>query len=721
MKRRLSIFLICSIFILNLFSQSEITVKDIYKDYKFSQATVKGFQSMNDGRHYTVLKNNSEIVKYDYQKGLQKEVLFSLESTAIEGETSITKYELSSNEDKILLTTSRESVYRHSYISAHYIYDLTNKQISKVFDKKQQLAKLSPDGTLVAFVVDNNVYVKNIDNISVDQITYDGSKGEVINGMADWVYEEEFALKSAFEWSPDGSKLAFIRFDEAHVKEFQMAIYDQLYPEWNRFKYPKAGEANAYVSVHVYDRATGKIVSMDTGEEKDIYIPRIKWTESSENLSVIRLNRLQNRAEVLLCNSNTGDSKVIHVEANDKFVSEVTDDFINFLNDGKRFVAFSEKSGYKHLYLNDINSGLLNPITSGTWEVDELLAIDQKQNCLYYTSTENSVLERHVYKVDLDGKNKVKISLDKGMNTAVFSKSFDYYLIYNSSSSSPLVVSLCNKNNKVLRVLEDNTDLKEIVKEYAFVKKDFFKFNGPGGEELQGYMFKPADFNENKTYPVLMYVYGGPESQKVLEEWDSRQAWFQMLTQKGYIVSCIDNRGTDGRGEAFRKSTYMQLGKYEVEDQVAGAEYLSALPYIDAKRIGMFGWSYGGYMTLNCLMKANHIFKMGISVAPVTNWRYYDSIYTERFMRKPQDNSDGYDDNSPLSHVEKLKAKLLLVHGSGDDNVHFQNSMMLAEELIQQDKQFDMMFYPNKSHGISGGNTRHHLYTKMTNFILDNL
>lgn len=721
MKMKLLFLPIALMVVLGVKAQEEITISSIYRENKFSEKSVHGLRSMNDGIHYTILENSSQVVKYDYKNGEKQDVLFSLSDNPIDGEARITGYALSSDESKILLTTSREYIYRHSYISAHYIYDIAKKTITPVFEKKQQLAKIAPVGEKVAFVVENNLYVKDITSNSVTQVTYDGKAGEIINGMADWVYEEEFALKSAFEWSPDGKRVAFIRFDESHVKEFQMAVYGELYPEWTRFKYPKAGEDNSVVSVHVFDIPTGKLATMDIGEDTDIYIPRIKWTESSDRMISIRMNRLQNKADVLVCDAVSGESTVLYSEGNEKFVSQISDDFITFVNNGQNFIVQSEKSGNLHLHLYDKQGREVNAITQGDWEVDKLLGIDKKNKVVYYRSTEISPMERHVYRVAFNGKGKVKISEKEGMNDAVFSKSFDYYAMYNSSSDSPLEVTLYNKRGNSVRILEDNAALREVVKEYGFISKEFFSFNGPGGEELLGYMIKPANFDANKKYPVLMYVYGGPDSQDVLNEWDRRQPWFQMLAQKGYIVACVDNRGTDGRGEKFKKATYMQLGKLEVEDQVAGAEYLAALPYIDENRVGMFGWSYGGYMTLNCLMLGNHIFKVGISVAPVTNWRFYDTIYTERFMRKPQDNEDGYDDNSPLSHVEKLKGKLLLVHGSGDDNVHYQNSMMIAEELIQKDKQFEMMFYPNKNHGIYGGNTRYHLYTKMTNFLLENL
>jgi dipeptidyl-peptidase-4 len=702
-------------------AQPELTLENIFKEGKFNQSTISDIISMKDGVHYTILEDSYTISKFSYSTGNKTDVLFSLYEYPINGATEISSYELSGNEERILITTDRDYIYRHSFVAFNYIFDFSTQKLIGVFDKKQQLAKLSPDGNYVAFVYENNIYTKDLNNQVIKQITYDGKHGEIINGMPDWVYEEEFTLTSGFEWSPDSKFLAFYRFDESKVREFQIEEYKNLYPDWYSYKYPKAGEENSVVNIQVYDIASGKIQTMSTGEETDIYFPRIKWTSSPEQLCVIRLNRLQNMAELLLCDAKNGNSQVFYTETDKKFISEFTDDFANFISNSNELIILSGKDGYTHLYRFNLSGELINQITQGEWEVDKILSIDEKNKTIYYTSTEVSPLERHIYKVFFDGSGKQKISTEKGNNYAEFSSTCDYYIGFNSSASAPLKVSLYDKKCKLIRVLEDNVSLNSFIKEFEFSQQEFFNFIGPGGQKLYGYMFKPADFDPTKKYPLLMYVYGGPESQEVLDEWNRQQAWFHLLAQHGYIVACVDNRGTDGRGEEFKKLTYLQLGKYETEDQIAAAKYLGSQPYIDNDRIGIFGWSYGGYMSLLCLMKGNGIFKMGIAVAPVTNWRFYDSAYTERFMRRPQDNSEGYDDNSPLNNVKGLKGKLLLVHGSSDDNVHFQNSMMLVDELVKNNKQFEMQFYPNKNHGINGGNTRFHLYTRMTDFIFEDL
>lgn len=702
-------------------AQKEITVGEIFDSNRFARKTVSGFHSMKNGDHYTVLENNSNIVVYEYSTGKKVKTLFSLNKTPIKRDNFISSYEFDPNEEIILLTTTKEYVYRRTYRAYHFVYFVKTKKLFPVYNKQMQMAKISPDGKHVAFIFNNNLYTKNIRTRVVFQITYDGKAGEVINGMPDWVYEEEFALKSAYEWSPDGEKVAFMRFREDHVKEFKMPIYNDLYPEYSTFKYPKAGEENAVVSMHVYNLNTGLVKVLDIGDDKDIYIPRFGWGNNSQYVNVLRLNRLQNKAEILLSNAETGESDIVFSESNDKFIAVEGDTYCKFLDDGKRFIVFSERSKFMHLYLYSIDDGMLNPITSGEWEVSELLGVDGKNEVVYYTSTEESPKDRQVYRIGFDGKGKTKLSLNAGVNRAEFSATFSYFINYHSATGKPLTVTLHRNNGELVRVLEDNATLRQNIIDYDFVEPSFFSFDGPGGQELLGYMYKPSNFDVNKKYPVLIYVYGGPGSQNVLNQWNRRQPWFQLLAQKGYIVASVDNRGTDGRGEAFKKSTYMQLGKYEVEDQLAAIRYLGKLSYIDKDRIGMFGWSYGGFMTLNCLMHGNSLLKMGVSVAPVTNWRFYDTIYTERYMRKPQNNEEGYDNNSPITHVEKLKGKLLLVHGTADDNVHYQNSMELVNKLVEAGKQFDMQFYPNKNHSIGGVNTRVHLYTKMTQFILENL
>jgi len=626
-------------------------------------------------------------------------------------------YSFNNDEDKILLESGKEKIYRHSYLADFYVYDRSTGKIQSVSDNgKQQLGTFSPDGSNVAFVRDNNLFIKELDTNVELQITQDGVRNEIINGAPDWVYEEEFGFSLGFRWSPDGKKIAFYRSDERKVHQFHMTIYGNLYPGTYEFKYPKAGEDNSVVAIHVYDLESGKTISMDIGEETDQYIPRIKWTKDPEILSIMRLNRLQNHLDILHANALSGDSRVVYSETNRSYISEASDNTITYLPDGESFIVNSERDGYFHLYLYNFKNGRIAPITSGDFDISSFMGFDEKHQRLYYSSYEESSIERHVYSINLDGSKKQKISTQPGTNQASFSSTFAYYILTHSSSNTPPLITLHNQKGKLIRVLEDNEELKATMAEYGYAKNEFLTVPTKSGLKLNAWIIKPVGFDPDKKYPLFMYVYGGPESQNVIDSWGRRGAWFQYLTQHGYIVACVDNRGTNGRGEAFRKATYMQLGKLETIDQIEAAQWFGSQPYIDAERIGIFGWSYGGYMTSLCMTKGGGTFKMGIAVAPVTTWRYYDTVYTERFMRTPQENPEGYDDNSPINFAGGLEGKFLLIHGTGDDNVHFQNSVDFTEALVQANKQFEMQFYPNKNHGISGGNTTFHLYSRMTNF-----
>ncbi|MFP4367759.1 MAG: S9 family peptidase [Bacteroidales bacterium] len=700
---------------------SEITLDAIYRDWVFYPNAVRGIRSMNDGKHYTILENRKKINKHSYATGKLVEVVFDQADLPDFG-YPVEEYSFSGDESKILIQTRSEPIYRHSFRASYYIYEISTGTLKPLSQNgKQQLATFSPTGDKVGFVRGNNLYYVDLTTMEEKQVTYDGEHNNIINGAPDWVYEEEFGFSKGFAWSPDGNKLAYYRFDESHVRQFNMTMYEGLYPDWYQFKYPKAGEDNSIVDIHIYHLDSEKTVIADTGEETDVYFPRIKWTKDKNVLAIIRLNRLQNHVEVLLTDAQSGNTSIVFSEKEDKYISETSDDFITFLPENAGFVVISERSGYSHFYRYDMKGNLLNPVTSGEYDIINLIGIDDKDNRLYYRSHEASALQSNVYSVKLNGKAQKRLSLRDGTNDAFFSKTYEYYINRFSDANTPPVYTLHQTNGKQLRVLEDNSGLQSRMEAYNFVEKTFFKVPTENDLDLNGYMIKPGNFDPSKKYPVLMYVYGGPESQLVTDEFSMRDAWFQMLAQKGYIIACVDNRGTNGRGEAFKKATYLELGKLETEDQITAAKYLGSLDYVDAGRIGIFGWSYGGYMSLLCMTKGATYFKLGIAVAPVTNWRYYDTIYTERFMRKPQDNPDGYDDNSPINHVDKLKGKLLLVHGMGDDNVHFQNSVEITEKLVQANKQFDMQFYPNKNHGIYGGNTTYHLYTRMTDYILNNL
>ncbi len=705
-------------------TNKQITLNDLFIDGTFDYNTVRGLRSMNDGIHYTTLDERTKIVKYSYQTGNVVETVLDVSnSSQIRG---LSGYDFSNDETKILLTTNRKGIYRRSYTASYYVWDLKTKQLTPVSDSPQQLATFSPDGSKVAFVRNNNIYVKDLASNQETQITTDGKKNEIINGAPDWVYEEEFEFARAYEWAPDGSSIAYMRFDESKVPQFSMAVYkgmkpeiadNALYPENRVFKYPKAGEANSKLSVHVYQLADKKTVAMEIGNLE--YIPRIRWTNDPKTLSVFRLNRHQNKLEVLFCEAATGKSKVVYVDENKCYIDEAYFDDLTYLDDNKSFVVLSERDGYNHIYLFDLMGNLVRQLTTGKWDVTKFIGYDSKNKLFYYESAEESPLRRSVYSIDIMAKKKVKLTTGQGTNSADFSKTYQYFINTFSNINTPPIVTLYDSKGKVIRVLEDNKGLIDKVNEYGGVRREFFTFTTSDSVQLNGWMIKPPNFDPETEYPVFMTQYSGPNSQTVTDTWDFD--WSNMIAQHGYIVLSVDGRGTGARGDAFRKITYLQLGKYETIDQIETVKYLRTLPYVDATRVGIFGWSYGGFMAASCLTKGADYFKLGISVAPVTNWRYYDNIYTERFMRTPQENPKGYDDNSPINHADKLQGKFLLVHGTADDNVHFQNSTEFAEALVQANKQFTMQFYTNRNHGIYGGNTTMHLYTLMTNFIMDNL
>ena len=698
----------------------EITLDDIYRKGTFSARTVAGIRSMNDGVHYTTMEAGMVIKKFSYRTGEEVDEIFSVADLPGKEFLTFSNYEFCNNERRILFTTGREQIYRHSFRADFHIWDTRSRQARPLSaNGKQQLATFSPDGSMVAFVRDNNLFYVDLESGREVKVTYDGKENEIINGAPDWVYEEEFSFNKAFAWSPDSRRLAWYRFDESHVRMFNMTIYGDLYPHWYQFKYPKAGEENALVTIHVYELENGKVTDMDTGGETDRYIPRIKWTHDPSKLAIYRLNRLQNHIGVLLADAATGRSVVLREEKNRYFIRETSDDMITFLEDGKHFLIMSEMSGWMHLYLYDMTGRLVNAVTSGEWEVDRLIGIDQRNRMLYYSSSETSPLQRNVYSVRLDGRNKRRLTPLDGTNSAHFSNGFRYYINYHSNAGTPSYITLHDARGNLIRVLEDNAQLKEVTREYGFPETEFFSFTTSEGVELNGYMIKPPGFDENKEYPLFMYVYGGPGHQAVRDSW-STGAWYQMLAQKGYVIACVDNRGTGARGEVFMKSTYLQLGKYETKDQIEAAKYLGSKSWIDASRIGIFGWSYGGYMVGLCMTKGADVFALGISGAPVTNWRFYDTIYTERYMRTPQENASGYDDNSPINHVEKLKGKFMIIHGTADDNVHLQNTIEMVDRMIEADRHFELLLYPNHSHGIRG-NAAHHMYTRITDFILENL
>jgi dipeptidyl-peptidase-4 len=700
----------------------EITLRDIWAAPTFYPQSIDEIRSMENGIHYCILKKN-EIIKYEYKNGKEIGKVLSGEDlkAASKEKIRIDDYHFSKDETKILFSTETERIYRHSRKSEFFVFDLETKKLTKLSDGgKQRLAEFSPDGNLVAFVRENNIFIKNINSGKEEQITTDGKDRHIINGTMDWVYEEEFAITKGFNWSPNGKFLAYFKFDESEVKEFWMTYYGELYPEKYKYKYPKAGEDNSVVTIHTYNLETKRTVEMDIGDKVDQYIPRIAWTNSPVKLCITRMNRLQNKLELLLADAKNGNSEVIFTEENKYYIDEMSYKPTFLANN--EFLRMSEKDGFYHIYLYDNSGKEKFQLTKGEFDVKEIVGVNEEKQLVYFLSYEKGPQNSLLYSVGFDGENKLLISKRLGWNDVEMSNNFKYYINTYSTANTPPVYTLNTINGDEKRVLEDNSDIALKMKEYNFSKLEFFNFKTTEDVNLNGWMIKPPSFDETKKYPVFMYVYGGPGSQTVNNEWGYFNfVWFQMLAQKGYIVVSVDNRGTGGRGEEFKKSTYLKLGNLETKDQIEAAKWLGHKGFVDSDRIGIFGWSYGGYMSTLCLTKGANYFKSAIAVAPVTNWRYYDNIYTERFMRTPQENGTNYDANSPISHVKKMKGNYLLVHGTTDDNVHVQNTYDLITALVNANKQFDMQLYPNKNHGIYGGYTRYHLYKKMTDFILEKL
>ncbi len=722
MKSNLS-FVLYFVFTIAVFGQQKITVEEIYSG-AFRAKGMDELQSMKNTNQYTVLNydNASRSMQIDlFDFATLKKVNTLIDTKNYKNLPEIDSYVFDASEKKILLACNSSKIFRHSFTADYYLFDTNTKELTQLFNFQVQEPTFSPDGKKIAFARENNLYVYDIATKQITAITTDGKKNSIINGITDWVYEEEFAFVRAFDWSNDSKKVAYIRFDESQVPEFSMSIFKKdLYPTIETFKYPKAGEKNSEVSLHIYDVASKGTQKVNLSQYSDFYIARMQWTKEANVLSAQVLNRHQDNLDLLFIDGNSGTTKVV-LNEKDKAYVDVTDN-LTFLKDNS-FIWTSEKDGFNHIYLYDKTGKLKNQVTKGNWEVTNYYGFDEKTNTVFYQSVENGSINRDVYSINLNGKNKLRLSKTTGTNAATFSPNFQYFINTFSSATQPTTYTLNEaKTGAQVQVIEKNEALATKLKGYNLPSKEFFVLKTAKGNELNAWILKPKDFDASKKYPVFMYQYSGPGSQQVNNDWNSNDDyWFQMLAQQGYIVACVDGRGTGFKGAAFKKVTQKELGKYEVEDQIDAAKVIGNYPYVDKNRIGIWGWSFGGFMASNCIMKGNDVFKMAIAVAPVTNWRFYDSIYTERYMQTPQENASGYDENSSINHVTKLKGKFLLIHGSGDDNVHVQNSMQMMEAMIQANKQFDSQIYPDKNHGIYGGKTRIQLFTKMTNFIKENL
>jgi dipeptidyl-peptidase-4 len=686
-----------------------ITLEDIYK-----KGTFRGEPVRTD---FGQAKKDPEI-KFDELKD-ENGKMFGQPDDVIYSETY---------PNTVLLKKGNEPIYRRSSKSFVYLYDAVTKKLTKLADEKVLHPTLSPDGSKIAFVKSNNLVLYDIATNSSRNITTDGKWNYIINGNCDWVYEEEFEFTRAYEWSPKGSYIAYYRFDETNVKEYNMTIYDNAHNKDYRYKYPKAGDDNSKVSIHIYDLANNKTAKAQF-EEGDIYIPRIKWTRDDNTLVVYWMNRHQNDLKLLSTNAQTGMSNLLYQEKNKYFV-EINDDWW-YLKDGKNFLFTSEMDGFKHLYLYSLDGKSKTQVTKGNYEVTDVNGVDEVNKRIYYTMAYPRPMDRNVFVTDFAGKKTYQLTNGEAWHRADFNEDFTQFYCFRSDINTPQVVTvhsiIADKKKGIttslLKTVNESAKQKAKIEEYGYGKAAFIKVPNSKGDTLNGWMLKPANFDPAKKYPVLFCNYGGPGSQQVGNRFGAVSPWHQLLAQKGFIVVSVDNTGTGYRGEEFKKKTYLQLGKFEIEDQIDAAKYIGKMPFVDANNIGHWGWSYGGFMSALAITKGNDVFSAAVSVAPVTSWRYYDNIYTERYMRTPQENPKGYDDNSPINFTDKIKGKYLIVHGTADDNVHFQNATQMITALVKSNIDFESAYYPNKNHGIGGqvDNTTFHLWSKMTNWILDNM
>ncbi len=709
-KILISVVLITAVFSQNINAQ-EITLDKIYSGY-YRGKGIAGIASLNDGENYATIEKDG-IAKYSYKT-------FQKVGNIVDG--SFESYIFSPDESKILLQKESEQIYRHSFLGKFDVKDLKSNKVTPLNNGNWiQEPKFSPDGSKVAFIVDNNLFYQDLTSGKITQITTDGKKNSIINGLGDWVYEEEFSHADYYQWNKAGDAIVFVRFDESKVPEIYIPIYGKsLYPTEMRYKYPKAGETNSTVSAQLYQLNSAKTTALNLGSFENHYIPQLWQTNDANEIVIATSNRHHSKVDLIKVDTKSGNLTKLFSETDNAWIE--TDNLtLEFLDDNS-FLWASERDGYRQLYWYDKSGKLKKQVAKGNWEITDYYGYNPKTKEAYIQTTEKGSLNKVVSKLNINSGKTTLISYPEGNNSASFSKSFNYFINTNSTAASPYKFVLKDANGKEIKELQNNNELLSKLQKDNFVTKEFITIPNSVGDQLNAWIIKPKNFDPNKKYPLFMFQYSGPGSQQVSNSWDGGNGiWFEMLAQKGYVVACVDGRGTGYKGAKFKKIIYKQLGKYETEDQITAAQWFGNQSYIDKTRIGIFGWSFGGYMSSLAMTKGADTFKLGIAVAPVTNWRYYDSVYTEKFLQTPQENPEGYDQNSPTTFAKLLKGKFLLIHGTADDNVHFQNSMEFSEALIQNKKQFDFMAYPDKNHGIYGGQTRPQLYEKMTNFILENL
>ena len=705
------------------------TVEEIYGTERFADKSLRSVQWHPHGRQFTYLKRDSstgfdDIWAYEAATGDRTLLVDASKLVNRQGDQAIeiSHYLWSPDGSKILFAEKLRA-RRTKTGGNFFLYDMPTRRFRKITEtgEHQVNVQFSPDGKLIGFVRSNDIFVMDLDSGTELQLTFDGAD-HVLNGHFDWVYEEEFKIIVGWQWAPDGKRIAYWQLDENRVPEFPIMNFEPLHQQVTTMRYPKAGDPNSIVRIGIVSLDTKQTRWADIGAEEDIYIPRIQWTRDPNVLSVQRLNREQNKLDLLLVDAQTGKSSVILTEEQETWVD--VRDHLRFL-DQDQFLWSSERDGFLHFYLYAMDGTLVRQITRGSWEVDTLLALDEDHRMLYFTSTERSPLERHLYRISLDGTNFQRLTEEEGWHEAQFSPDLSWYVHTHSNNSAPPKLYLRASDGGLIRSIQDNQ--VRVFDEYRMSRMEFFTFTTSDGVSLNGWMLKPPEFavlggDVPKKYPVLMYVYGGPGSQTVKDSWGgNRYLWHQLMAQKGYIVVSVDNRGTGARGKAFKSITYRNLGRWEVNDQIEAARFLRKLPYVDPERIGIWGKSYGGYMSSLAMFMGAGVFKAAAAVAPVTHWKFYDTIYTERYMLRPEDNPEGYEASAPLTNVKKLKGHYLLIHGTADDNVHWQNSVMLAEELQRQGKQFETMFYEGVDHSFRSQESMVHLMTLISNFILENL
>ena len=713
---------------LSVFAGGKLDLKAITKG-EFSQETMTAVRPSADGETYTQISSDGkQIVSYSFRTGKQESVVFDV-ATARGGQVSkVDNYILSPDGRRILIQTQTKPIYRRSFTAVYYIYDIRNNKLEPLSDGgPQQTPVFSPDGNQIAFVRDNNIFlVKLLYDNAESQVTKDGKRNEVLNGIPDWVYEEEFSTNSSMVFSADSKQIIWIRYDETDVKQYSLQLFKGLYPEkkdyleypgFYTYKYPVPGQVNSKVSVHSFDIKSHQTRRIELPLDADGYIPRIKATSDPTKIAIFTLNRHQDVLRIYMANPLSTVCQLAIEDKVDKYVKEETFEEVKITD--KHILLPSERDGYNHLYLYNLNGQLLRQIVKDKYVVQSVYGFDEQTGDAYFAANPNGPTDQQVMVAHANGKTEV-LSQKAGVNNAVFSSNFKYFINIWSDLNHPVQYTLCQNNGKVLQTLIDNQKLVQKLSGYDLGTKELFSFTTSEGVQLNGWMVKPKDFNPAKKYPVIMYQYGGPGNQQVLNQWGigmngGGAILEQYLCQQGYLCVCVDNRGTGGRGAEFEKCTYLRLGELEARDQVETALWLGSQPYVDKKRIGIWGWSYGGWNTLMSMSEGRPVFKAGVAIAPPTCWRFYDSIYTERYMRTPNENKAGYDEVNPIARASQLNGALLLCHGLADDNVHYRNTAEYVEALVQADKDFRQLVYTNRNHSIFGGNTRNHLFRQAIN------